>query len=261
MATVEEFDSIILESHENRENAADSWLTTTAALVTDVRQAIIDGVGALIALGITIDVSDVDTTYVTPTAPATLDPSTVLIGDAEWNRILNQAAAIQQAAAVAEEYTAASEAASRGLAIPSFISEMHVAGAQQRAMDRVSALAMTTAVEHAKAQREDIPKAQELNLDRYGKQIASEQARLQYETLELDKAIKPEQLRAEFDLKKTDLALVNVNRELIDLIQVYAQITQALISGSNVGLSTSIARSLGQIVYNPTLGQVVRYPA
>lgn len=261
MATIEEFDSIILESHADRESAAESWLSTTATLVADVRQAITDGIDALIALGVTIDVAGVDTTYVPPAPVTPLDASTVAIGDTEWARILNQAATVQQAIGVAEEYTAASEAASRGLAIPSFISEMQVAGAQQRAMDRVSALAMTNAIEHAKAQREDIKTVQALNVDLFSKVVASESARLQYEVLELDKAIKPEQVRAEFDLKKTELALINANRELIDLIQVYAQIAQALISGSNVGLSTSVGRTLGQIRYNPTIGEVVQSPA
>ena len=103
-----------------------------------------------------------------------------------------------------------------------------------------------------------------LAVDNYQKQWAtktqSEIGRLGYERLELDKSVSPERVRAEYDLKKTEIAQKNAVGELVDLIQTYAQITTALISGSDVSLGSGVSMGITPTVYNPGEGDVVLYP-
>jgi hypothetical protein len=88
--------------------------------------------------------------------------------------------------------------------------------------------------------------------------IASEEARLKYEALELDKNLKPEALRAEYDLKITELAQANAVAQLVDLIQVYAQLTNALYSASDVSQSSGASIGISYpFKYNPDAGEVV----
>ena len=104
-----------------------------------------------------------------------------------------------------------------------------------------------------------------LAVDNYQKQWAtktqSEIGRLGYERLELDKSVDPERVRAEYDLKKTEIAQKNSVGELVDLVQTYAQITTALVSGSDVSLGSGVSMGLTPTVYNPSEGEVVLYPS
>jgi hypothetical protein len=285
------------------------------------------------------EIAGLDTTYVPPTAsPPTIPAATgVSIGDAEWDRIFNRAAAQEARAGVAEEYNAQSEGMLRGMAIPSIITNAMVGLAQQRTMDRISSVAETSAIEQAKAAREDILALVKLALEKWVQQwttqisseatrrlfeelkklgvvdlaklqvdmfktivdanTSSEQTRASYETLkvtavtelakvqaqvyqiesdantkseqvravfeklELDKATMPAIAIAEYDLKRIQLELQNEIGHLVDLVQVYAQMTNGLYSGTNVGLSSSAGYSLGPVVYNPSAGQVVVTPS
>lgn len=100
----------------------------------------------------------------------------------------------------------------------------------------------------ANAEREGFLARWRQVLDEYSEQyknkIASEQARLGYERLELEKIVEPARLEAEFDLKSTEIALQNSTQELVELVQVYAQVTNALFAASDVGLSSSTGISL-----------------
>jgi hypothetical protein len=285
------------------------------------------------------EVTGLNTTYVPPTAaPPTIPAATgVSIGDAEWDRIFNRAAAQEARAGVAEEYNAQSEGMLRGMAIPSIITNAMVGLAQQRTMDRISSIAETSAIEQAKAAREDIIKLLELAISKWTSQwstqissegtrklfeelkiagvvdlaklqadmyktlveanTSSEQVRATYETLkvtstvelskvqaqvyqiESDANAKSEQVRAifedlelkkstmpaiaiaDYDLKRIQLELQNEIGHLVDLVQVYAQMTNGLYSGTNVGLGSNANYQIGQEVYNPSAGQVVQYPA
>lgn len=285
------------------------------------------------------EITGLDTTYVPPTAaPPTVPSATdVAIGDTEWDRIFGRAAAQEARIGVAEEYAAASEAAARGMAIPSIISNQILAEAQQRTMDRISSIAETSAIEQAKAAREDILALTKLALEKWVQQWStqisseatrklfedlktigvvdlaklqadmfktiveantsseqvratyeqlkvtatvelskiqaqiyqiesdantkSEQVRAIFEELELKKATLPATTIAEYDLKRISLELQNEIGHLVDLVQVYAQMTNGLYSGTNVGLGSNANYSIGQEVYNPSKGEVVQYPS
>ena len=214
----------------------------------------------------TVDVTGVDTTYVAPTASAPVLPtaSGVAIGDTEWDRIFARAAAKELRASVAEEQAANSEASLRGMAVPGVVSNGMLSAARQRAMDRVALVAETSAVEQAKAAREDILAVAKLGIEdftaKWQTKVQSEATRLQYEALELDKNLKPEALRAEYDMKLTELAQANAIAQLVDLIQVYAQLTNALYSASDTSLSAGTSFSLSYpFKYNPTAGDVMVY--
>lgn len=414
MATYADQSDYVLQSLSDRANTAETLLNITTTLIDQARQGITDMIAAYSALGVTVSVSGVDTTYVAPTAtpaslPSTADvtvavtpvdvtfvpataaapsaiPSTitisvtgvdttyvppsdtfptipdaddVAIGDAEWDRIFARAAAKELRASVAEEQAANSEASLRGMAIPGVISNGMLSKQQQRAMDRVSGVAWASSTEQAKAAREDIIKLTEMaiggwvskwkgiveselarlqyenlelkkqldpavaagsyakdagavNLELFSQQwktkteaelarmqfntlglkqqldpkvqtadnliklgqvgvanygalmqsgIASEEARLKYEALELDKNLKPEALRAEYDLKITELAQANAVAQLVDLIQVYAQLTNALYSASDTSLSAGTSFGIsGPFKYNPDAGEVTWWP-
>lgn len=264
MATFTEQSDYILNSLSDRANTATTLLNTTQGLIDQTRQAITDMIAAYAALGVNVDVSGVNTTYVAPTATAPTLPtaSTVAIGDAEWNRVFARAAAKELRESLAEEQAANSEASLRGMAVPGVVSNGMLSVARQRAMDRVSLVAETSAVEQAKAAREDILSIAELGLkdfvSKWQTQITSEETRVKYETLELTKNYQPEELRARFVLKFTELAQANAIGHLVELIQVYAQLTNALYSASDVSLSGSadIRESL-PFSYNPDAGQVL----
>ena len=307
---------------------------------------------------LSISVTGVDTTYVPPSDvfPTIPDASTVAIGDAEWDRIFEKAAAKELRGSIAEEQSANSEAALRGMAVPGVVSNGMLSLARQRAQDRVSGVAWASSTEQAKAAREDIIKLTEMaiggwvakwkgiveselgrlqyenlelkkqldpavasgsyakdagavNLELFVQQwktkteaelarlqfnalglkqqfdpevqtadnllklgqvevanysaiqqtgIASEEVRVKYEALELDKNLKPEVVRAEYDMKLTELAQTNAVAQLVDLIQVYAQLTNALYSASDVSLSSGANIGVSYpFKYNPSSGDVV----
>lgn len=264
MATYAEQSDYVLQSLSDRANTAETLLNITTTLIDQARQGITDMIAAYAALGVTVDVSGVDTTYVPSTATAPTLPTAggVAIGDVEWDRIFARAAAKELRASLAEEQAANSEASLRGMAIPGVISNGMLSKQQQRAMDRVSLLADTSAVEQAKAAREDIMAVAKLGLEdfvaKWQTKTQSEEARLKYEALELDKNLKPEALRAEYDLKITELAQANAVAQLVDLIQVYAQLTNALYSASDVSQSSGASIGVSYpFKYNPDAGEVV----
>lgn len=283
-------------------------------------------------------ISGLNTTYVPPTAVPPTVPSAadVTIGDTEWDRIFNRAAAQEARAGVAEEYAAASEATARGSAIPSIISNQILAEAQQRTMDRISSVAETSAIEQAKAAREDALALTKLSLEKWASQWStqinseatrklfeelkiagivdlaklqvdmynilvtsnndsektralyeqlkvtatvelskiqaqvyqiesdanarSESVRVQFEGLELKKSTLPAVETANYNLRRLELENQNEIAHLVQLVQVYAQMTNGLYSGTNVGLSSSAGYSFGQQVYNPGAGEVIQYP-
>lgn len=267
MATYAEQSDYVLNSLEERANTADTLLTITKTLIDQARDGITTMIAAYAALGVTVNVSGVDTTYVAPTAVAPALPSTgdVAIGDTEWDRIFERAAAQQLRESTAEIQAANSGAALRGMAVPSVVATGMLSNANQRAMDRVSLLAETSAVEQAKAAREDTLAIAKLGIEHFSQQwvtqVASEEARLKYEMLELDKNLKPEALRAEYDLKLTELAQANAVAQLVDLIQVYAQLTNALYSASDTSLSAGTSFGIsGPFKYNPSAGEVMWDP-
>jgi hypothetical protein len=267
MANYEEQSDYVLQSLTDRANTAETLLNITKALIEQARQGITDMIAAYAALGVTVDVSGVDTAYVAPTATAPALPTAagVAIGDPEWDRIFARAAAKELRASVAEEQAASSEASLRGMAVPGVISNGMLSLAQQRAMDRVALVAETSAVAQAQAAREDIMAVAKLGLEdfvaKWQTKTQSEEARLKYEALELDKNLKPEALRAEYDLKITELAQANAVAQLVDLIQVYAQLTNALYSASDTSLSAGTSFGIsGPFKYNPTAGEVLWDP-
>jgi hypothetical protein len=283
-------------------------------------------------------ITGLDTTYVPPTATAPTVPSAadVAIGDTEWDRIFGRAATQEARAGVAEEYAAASEAAARGMAIPSIISNQILAEAQQRTMDRISSLAESSAIEQAKAQREDALALTKLALEKWASQWStqinseatrklfeelkiagivdlakiqadmfntlvsanndsektravyeqlkiaatvelariqaqvyqiesdaqakSESVRAQFERLELDKATAPQVEIAKYNLQRLELENQNELAHLVQLVQVYAQMTNGLYSGTNVGLSGSASYGLSAQSYNPDSGEIMFFP-
>ena len=264
MATYGEQSDYVLQSLTDRANTAETLLNITKALIEQARQGITDMIAAYAARGVTVDVSGVNTAYVAPTATAPALPTAagVAIGDAEWDRIFARAAAKELRASVAEEQAANSEASLRGMAVPGVVSNGMLSEARQRAMDRVALVAETSAVEQAKAAREDILSVAKLGIENFIAQwqtkVQSEAARLQYSALALDKVLKPETLRAEYDMKLTELAQVNAVAQLVDLITVYAQLTAANYSASDVNLGSSASIGLGYpFKYNPAAGDVV----
>jgi hypothetical protein len=268
MATFTEQSDYVLNSLTDRANTAETLLNITKALIEQARQGLTDMIAAFAAEGITVSVSGVDTTYVAPTASAPALPTSagVAIGDPEWDRIFARAAAKELRASVAEEQAANSEASLRGMAVPGVVSNGMLSRAQQRAMDRVCLVAETSAVEQAKAAREDILSVAKLGIEdftaKWQTKVQSEEARLKYEMLELDKVLKPEALRAEYDLKLTELAQVNAVAQLVDIIQVYAQLANSLYSASDVNLGSSASIGLSYpFKYNPSAGEVVQSAA
>lgn len=264
MATFTEQSDYVLQSLTDRANTAETLLNITTALIDQARVGITDMIAAYSALGVTVTTTGVDTTYVPPsaTAPALPSAGDVAIGDTEWDRIFARAAAKELRASVAEEQAANSEASLRGMAVPGVVSNGMLSAARQRAMDRVALVAETSAVEQAKAAREDILAIAKLGIEdftaKWQTKVQSEATRLQYEVLELDKVLKPEALRAEYDLKLTELAQANAVAQLVDLIQTYAQLTNALYSASDTSLSSGASISVGYpFKYNPDAGDVV----
>jgi hypothetical protein len=267
MASYAEQTDYVLNSLTDRANTAETLLNITKQLIESARTAITSMLSAYAALGVTVDVTGVNTTYVAPTATAPTLPtaSTVVIGDEEWDRIFARAAAKELRAGIAEEQAANSEASLRGMAVPGVVSNGMLSSAQQRAMDRVSLLAETNAVEHAKAKRDDMLSVAKLGIEdftaKWQTKVQSEAARLQYSALALDKVLKPETLRAEYDMKLTELAQANAVAQLVDLIQVYAQLANALYSASDTSLSAGTSFGVsGPFKYNPSAGEVLWDP-
>ena len=266
MATFSEQSDYVLASLTDRANTAETLLNITKALIEQARQSITDMIAAFAALGVTVDVSGVNTTYVAPTATAPTLPTAagVAIGDVEWDRIFARAAAKELRASVAEEQAANSEASLRGMAVPGVVSNGMLSEARQRAMDRVALVAETSAVAQAQAAREDIMAVAKLGLEdfvaKWQTKVQSEAARLQYSALALDKVLKPETLRVEHVLKLTELAQVNAVAQLVDIIQVYAQLANSLYSASDVSQSSGASIGLGIAKYNPTAGEVMWIP-
>lgn len=158
----------------------------------------------------TIDVSGINVTYVPPTAAPQTIPAAddVAIGAIEWDAIFERAAAQQLRASTAEIQAANSGAALRGMALPSVVSAGMLSVANQRAMDRVSLLAETNAVEYAKSRREDIIALAKLGVENYiaqwEEQIKSEAERRAYAELAS---------RFKFDQAKHNLSLLQLSVE------------------------------------------------
>jgi L-cysteine desulfidase len=267
MATYAEQSDYVLQSLADRASTAEQLLTITTGLIDQARSGITDMIAAYAALGVTVSVSGVDTTYVAPTAAAPTLPTAdgVAIGTTRWDQIFARAAAKELRASLAEEQAANSEASLRGMAIPGVISNGMLSKQQQRAMDRVSLLAETSAVEEAKAAREDIMAVAKLGLEdfvaKWQTKVQSEEVRLKYEMLELDKNLKPEALRAEYDLKITELAQANAVAQLVELITVYAQLTAANYSASDTSLSAGTSFGVsGPFKWNPSAGEQAWFP-
>jgi hypothetical protein len=111
----------------------------------------------------------------------------VAIRAINWDAIFERAAAQQLREGIAEEQAANSSPSLRGMAVPSVISTGMLSSARQRAMDRVSLLAETNAVEYAKSRREDIIALAKMGIENYvaqwEKQIQSEAERRAYAEL------------------------------------------------------------------------------
>lgn len=181
-----------------------------ALTTVDLTYTAPDGSAPVVPPSETIDLTGIDVTYVAPTAPAEVLPSAsdVAIGAIEWDAIFERAAAQQLRASTAEIQAANSGAALRGMAVPSVVSTGMLSKANQRAMDRVSLLAETNAVEYAKSRREDIIALAKMGIENYvaqwEEQIKSEAERRAYAELAS---------RFKFDQAKHNLSLLQLSVE------------------------------------------------
>jgi hypothetical protein len=281
MATFTEQSDQVVDLILARNAEATTALNQLNSAIYTTRSAIESGIAQLLSNGININLSSMQfivdkltsVTVSTVTSPTMPTQGTVSIGDTEWARIQALAAAELARSGVTEEAAAASEAALRGLSVPSVIATGMVSFAQQRIQDRLSLAALQNAVEHAKAKREDVIRIAELDIKKFAEDVrsmletykAQHEVNRGYEVLEqeyqkilMESIVAPEKLRAEYDLKKTELSMNNAVGQLVDLIQVNAQVTNALLTSSDVGLGSSVSLGVSYpFKYNPTDGDVV----
>ncbi len=245
MATADESSDEVLQQIQDRSALATTQLTTTNTLITNVRAAIEAQITALAAVGISITTSEV--TYVPPTDTAPTLPTVpdVAIGDTEWDRIIQLAQAVDDRTENRRTYEASNLAANFGHEELSETQTVAAARAADDGDERDNTRALTNRVEQAKAKNTDTIAISQLGItlfqSEWETQIRSEGERRAYADLELRRDIEPERIRAEFELKKTDLEQNNAVGELVDLVQIYAQLTTGLFSASDVGLNSSVS--------------------
>lgn len=259
MADWNETTNLVLQQINAYTAQAENLLSTTISLIDSVRTTLTTGIDDILAVDLTVDVSGVDTTYVPPTAPTVPDASTVSISDLTWASIFDQAEAQLLRQSETEAYLAQSEATTTGLAVPALFAAGLNAEADQRAQDRISDLTRTSAIEHAKASREDIIKLVQENISNYQVKVSSEQVRVAYETLELDKNYKKSVAEAEFKLKKVEDSLQNAASSLIDSMHTYAQLVTAYLTGGHVDLGSRVSIDSNPVRYNTETDSVVLF--
>jgi len=72
--------------------------------------------------------------------------------------------------------------------------------------------------------------------------------------------VDPARIEAEYNLKKTELAQTSSIGQLVDLIQVYAQLCNALYSASDVSLSSGLSYGVSiPTKYNPDAGEILTW--
>ena len=248
MTTYTDQASAVLSQITSRSSSANTQLTATLQIIEDVRTAITDAIDAVTALGLTITTSEA--TYVAPTASAPTAPTVpgMAISDPAWNAEWLQAQYLMDRTEVRRTWEASNAAAAAGFSQMAERQAVLAAEAGDEKDQRDNERAMKSAFDRAQALRQDTIQLYVQNIANFQAQWAtkteSERVRLAYADLELRRDIEPAVAQAEFDLKATEIAQQNAVQELVDLVQVYAQITTALFAASDVGLSSTVSAQL-----------------
>jgi len=309
MATLEEGTNLVQSIITDRAQLAETQLTTVNSLITQTRDAIAAAIAAYQAVGWSVPVDGVNSSFsgtageTAPEVPAdeslgvdcTFNPvtgetapevpteDTVAIGDAEWDQDFARAQGLQDRAKVKNLWMATERAAMLGHDEWDETQSILTAEAEDKGDEEESKNAIASAVEQAKAAREDILSLVRLRLERYDLvykvntdqenarvqferlclqtvvdvvnlrlkryglvykvNTDEESVRIQYERLSLDKVLEPEKGRVASELDLLEKSLRNANAELVDLAQVQAQLTNGLFSTSDVGLGWSLQSS------------------
>ncbi len=233
MPTLAEGTNVVTGIVQDRKTLAETMLQQVNGLINQARAAISSSVQQYQALGFTVDVSGIDTTYEPPAIPSA---DGMAISGAEWDAMFARAQAKQDRVAVARQWEASNEAAAMGHAQLSETQAANLRQANEEADERTNERALASSTEQAKAKREDV-------IALAGAKTASERVRIEYARLALDKNLEPEKAKRGLELQALELALRNANAELIDLVQTTAQLTNGLFSTSDVGLSWGISSS------------------
>ena len=250
MATYEEQSDIVVDQIGDYKALAEAYLADFKVILDTVNPILAQGVTDLLANSISINVTGVDTTYVPPTAapPTIPDADDVSIGDTEWDQIYQRSADKLARIGVTREDEASNRSAAWGHDQMDETAAALLAGAEDETDARTSEVALVSATEQAKGAREDIVVLLAQQLEKYKSQwttqVDSENARRGFEALELQKQVDPEKIRADYDLGKTKLSLDFQSSDLLDFLKIYNALINALLTASDVNLSSTVGISL-----------------
>ena len=250
MATFEEQSDQISALVDDMQNQALQLKDDTLGAIDDISTALQTMLDAIEAVEYDADTTGITFNYVAPTATAATIPtaSEVAIGDVEWDRINDNAAADLALVGVGEEAAAADEASWRGLSIPALVSAALVSEAEQRTMDRISQGRLNSVTEQAKAAREDAISLSRLNVDNYTAQINAQVSSLAEErgwkNSDVARIHEEANRTAQYILERTRLIEQKSVEVNTSIAQLMSGVTQAFLTAVDAGMRSSVSIGL-----------------